>query len=395
MAANLLRSIGWDVTIFERATGDLSTRGAGIGASHELVDVMQRIGARFDASAGVANSSYVWMERDGSIAFEYKRSNISSAWQRVYRPLRDVTPDTIYRQAMNLFRIEQNDGSVTALFSDGSRESGDLLVASDGLLSTVREQFLPDVAPRYANYVAWRGIAQERDVPQWARQAIAGRVVNCFPEGEQVLTMAVPGSDEDIRPGHRRFYIIWYRPADPEQLNALCTGIDGKHYDQSIPPPLIRPQFTDALRAQAEKSLPPAAAEVLKASPLYLLQAINDMESPQMTFGRVAIMGDAAFVARPHSAAGVTKAALDAKCLADELQRCGDDVFEALAAYNDQRLEFGRALVSHARYLGAYIEGQTKPVSERSERERKRDPKQIITDYGAPHLLHDVQIEET
>lgn len=391
LAANLLRSVGWDVVLFERARGDLSTRGAGIGASRELLDIMQRVGARFDGSAGITNTSYVWMARDGHIAFEHPRSNISSAWQRVYQPLRDVTPDAMYRQGMNLVHVEQSDDSVTAIFENGMRETADLLVASDGMLSTVRSLYLPDVAPRYANYVAWRGIAQERDIPAWARDAIAGRVVNCFPDGEQVLTMAVPGEDEDIRPGHRRFYIIWYRPANSEQLKDLCTDSSGRYHDQSIPPPLIRPEFRDELRQHAQEVLPPAATEVLLASPLYLLQAINDMEVPQMTFGRVAIMGDAAFVARPHSAAGVSKAALDAQCLADELQRCNNNVAEALETYNEKRMAFGKGLVAHARYLGAYLAGQAKPPEMRSEEERERDPRQIIVDYGAPHLLHDVQ----
>ena len=383
--------MGWDTVVYERATGDLSTRGAGIGASRELLDVMQRAGARFDGTAGITNTSYVWMEADGSIVFEHDRSNISSAWQRVYQTLRDVTPDSIYQQGRNLVRVEQDENCVTAVFADGSRATGDLLVAADGMVSTVRNQFLPDVGPRYANYVAWRGIAQESDIPDWARDAIAGRVVNCFPDGEQVLTMAVPGADEDIRPGHRRFYIIWYRPANAEQFRDMCTDATGKYHGLSIPPPLIRPEIREELRQRAQQVLPPAAAAVLLASSLYLLQAINDMETPQMTFGRVAIMGDAAFVARPHSAAGVSKAALDAQCLADELQRCGNDVARALAAYNQQRLAFGQSLVAHARYLGGYLEGQCKPPAQRSGPELSRDPKQIIRDYGAPHLLHDVQ----
>ena len=45
MAASLLRSIDWDVTVFERTVGDLSGRGAGLGISAELLDVMKRIEA--------------------------------------------------------------------------------------------------------------------------------------------------------------------------------------------------------------------------------------------------------------------------------------------------------------------------------------------------------------
>ena len=160
--------------------------------------------------------------------------------------------------------------------------SPDLLVAADGVYSTVRAQYLPDVAPHYANYVAWRGIAEERNIPQWATKAIAGHVVNCFPDGEQLLTMAVPGADEDIRPGHRRFYAIWYRPAKGDKLREMFTDTTGKHHGIAIPPPLIQQKFIDEVRRDAPERLPPAAAEVIKAAPQLLLQAISDMETPSI-----------------------------------------------------------------------------------------------------------------
>ena len=43
---------------------------------------------------------------------------------------------------------------------------------------------------------------------------------------------------------------------------------------------------------------------------------IFDIETPRIALGRVVLLGDAAFVALPHVGAGVTKAALDAECLA-------------------------------------------------------------------------------
>jgi 2-polyprenyl-6-methoxyphenol hydroxylase-like FAD-dependent oxidoreductase len=122
-----------------------------------------------------------------------------------------------------------------------------------------------------------------------------------------------------------------------------------------------------------------------------LLQAISDMESPRLVFGRVALMGDAAFVARPHVAAGTSKAALDAACLADALAAPGGDIDAALSRYNEERCEFGRAIVAHSRYLGAYIEAQLKPPLERGPA-GTRDPARLITDYGAPHLVHPAEV---
>src|SRR6516225_2794778 len=67
-AAHMLRSIGWDVVVFERSGDNLVRRGAGIGASGALFAAMQRIGVPFDASDGIAVMSRVWLESNGNIA---------------------------------------------------------------------------------------------------------------------------------------------------------------------------------------------------------------------------------------------------------------------------------------------------------------------------------------
>jgi 2-polyprenyl-6-methoxyphenol hydroxylase-like FAD-dependent oxidoreductase len=341
----------------------------------------------------VEHNGYVWMEADGRIVFVHPRRTLGSTWPRVYRPLRDNVPTEIYRQGMNLERVEQDARSVTAVFSDGSRVAGDLLVAADGVLSTVRKQFMPEVEPRYANYVAWRGMVEERDVPRAAIEATDGQLVACFPEGEMVLAMAAPGAGDDMRPGQRRIYFIWYRPVARGALADLFTDATGRNHGVSIPPPLIRPELVREVKDKAREVLPAAVAAVVNQCAQPLLQAITDMESPRLTFGRVALMGDAAFVARPHTAGGVSKAALDAQCLADSVANANGDISSALARYDAAQQKFGSRLVAHSRYLGAYLEGRTKPPGERKGDELHRDPKQIIRDYGAPHLLHDVDVK--
>jgi 2-polyprenyl-6-methoxyphenol hydroxylase-like FAD-dependent oxidoreductase len=73
-----------------------------------------------------------------------------------------------------------------------------------------------------------------------------------------------------------------------------------------------------------------------------------------MTFGRVVLIGDAAFVARPHVGTSVTKAAQDAWTLADELAK--EDIGGALAAYEQRRTQAGRELVARGRRLGEHLE---------------------------------------
>jgi 2-polyprenyl-6-methoxyphenol hydroxylase-like FAD-dependent oxidoreductase len=74
-----------------------------------------------------------------------------------------------------------------------------------------------------------------------------------------------------------------------------------------------------------------------------------------MTFGRVALIGDAAFVGRPHVGLGVTKAVADAKCLADSLSAAGDDVESGLKSFNDVRKPIGDRVVARGRELGALL----------------------------------------
>jgi 2-polyprenyl-6-methoxyphenol hydroxylase-like FAD-dependent oxidoreductase len=380
MAGSLLRANGWDVGIYERAQGDLAGRGAGLGLSAELIAVMRRIGARIDPSIAVPVPANQWIEPDGTVSYEDRRGWFTGSWQRIYRPLRDAVPDAIYHPGRALERVEQEDGRVTAIFTDGTRETGDVLVAADGVNSTVRHQFLPEIEPRYAGYVAWRGILEEREIDPRDHAQLYAALSFCAPEGELILCMPNPGVDEDMRPGHRRFYFIWYRPADAAQLAALCTDAGGRNHGLSIPPPLIRPEIIAAVKADAARVLPPRMARVIERTKQLLLQPITDCEVPRMVWGRAALLGDSAFIARPHVAAGITKAALDATELAAALAET-DDIEAALARYERERLAWGRALVEHSRYLGTFIGAPRGSPA-------RRDPATYLREYGAPHLVH-------
>jgi 2-polyprenyl-6-methoxyphenol hydroxylase-like FAD-dependent oxidoreductase len=386
MVGSLLRRIGWDVAIFERAQGDLAGRGAGLGLSAELLTVMRRAGARIEPSIAVPVPALHWLEPDGTIVHEDRRGWYLGSWQRLYRPLRDAVPDAIYRPGRALERIEQDGNRVSAIFGDGTRETGDVLVAADGVNSTVRRQFLPDLEPRYAGYVAWRGVLEERDIDPRDHAQLYAALSYCAPDGELILCMPNPGAGDDVRPGHRRYYFIWYRPADAAHMADLCTDADGRNHGFAIPPPLIRPEIVAAVKADAARLLPPRMARVVARTQQLLLQPITDLEVPRMVWGRAALLGDAAFIARPHVVAGATKAALDAAGLADALAET-DDIDAALARYERERLAWGKALVEHSRFLGTFIGAPRGSPA-------RRDPASYLRDYGAPHLIHNPQAED-
>lgn len=382
-AASWLRAIGWNVTVFERVKDDLASRGAGIGTHEELRAVIRRLGLTVDESIGVWVHTRICLDRGGRVTHEIATSQLQSSWARVYRLLKDAFPAADYRFGMGLERIEQDAGSVTAIFPDGTRATAELLVGADGVRSTVRELLLPEAQPRYAGYVAWRGLVDEATFSPAAHKELFEYYTMCFPEGEMMLAYPVPGRNNETKPGRRGYNHIWYRPTDYDgTLPRLCTDASGHCHGISIPPPLIRPEVTARIKAEARELLAPQIAAVVERTDQIFFQAIFDLETPRMALGRVVLVGDAAFVARPHVGAGVTKAALDAECLARELKAADGDLDAALARYDRERRLFGSRIVARARRLGAYIEAQLKPPSERTEAERQPPPEYLMREIG-------------
>ncbi|MGB6320025.1 MAG: FAD-dependent monooxygenase [Xanthobacteraceae bacterium] len=372
MVAHLLRSTGWDAAIFERNDEELASRGVGLGTHPQLIAILKRAGIDFDESMGITPPRGVCLDGDGKIIIEQPMARTLSGWSRLYDALLDALPAGTYRFSKRLTRVEQNPDGVTATFADGSSERGGLLVGADGIRSTVRAQFLPELEPVYAGYVAWRAVLDEADVPPDLWREMVELYAFCLPEGEQLISYAVPGRDNDAAVGRRAYNIIWYRPTDAVTLADICTDASGRHHAAGIPPPLIRPEVIARVKADAKALIAPQIAEIF-ARTMPFFQPIYDLASPQMVFGRVALAGDAAFVARPHAGAGTTKAALDAACLADSIRDAGEDITVGLRNYERMQLPFGRALVEVNQQEGAYLSAQIKPKAERNGAELHRD----------------------
>jgi 2-polyprenyl-6-methoxyphenol hydroxylase-like FAD-dependent oxidoreductase len=204
--------------------------------------------------------------------------------------------------------------------------------------------------------LAWRGMLEEwQATPDFVERCFAALNFS-FPEGEELIGYPVAGSDGTVDIGSRRFNIMWYRPVTPgAELRDMFTGSDGVHHEAGIPPHLVRPELIAAMKEEAQRVFPPMLAEVITRMPGMFVQAIYDLESESMGQGRIALIGDAAFVARPHCGAGVSKAADDAASLTTALS-AHDRVEDAINAFSIQRTEAGRAAVAWAAHLGSYFQ---------------------------------------
>lgn len=368
MAANLLCRDGHEIVVLEKAAGAMDGRGAGIVTHAALVAGLQRCGMDGDTVLGVAVDKRVTLDHGGEVLAELAMPQVLTSWSRLYHLLHGLLPESCYRQGVTLQQARQHATGVHALTTAGTFDA-ELLVAADGIRSAVRNQLWPQIEPQYAGYVAWRGVCDEALLSRRTLDSVFGCFGFCLPPGEQLIGYPVAGPGNRTGVGLRAYNFVWYRPAPaPERLEALLTDADGVHHAQGIAPHKVSWREIAQMRSDARALLAPQFAEMIEKTAQPFLQPIHDLASDSIAQDRVCLIGDAAFVARPHVGMGVTKAMQDAVALAEAVRVHGATP-AALHAYQEARLGPGQDVVARGRRLGAYMQSsgqQGAPAQQRS-----------------------------
>lgn len=353
-AALLLREQGFDVDVYERTPQHLNGRGGGIVLQPDTVRWITERPHPFGVDdVSIGSSVMRYLGENNKIVYEEPAAWRFSSWTTMYRVLLDDFGTDRYHLGEYAVGVSQDDDRAEVRFTSGRAERAELVVFADGITSVGRRRLQPRVQPRYAGYIGWRGTVPERAVSPETADLIHDALAYAVMENSHICMYAIPGADESLARGDQQLNYVWYRNvAEGPELDEMVTDLRGFTAPVSVHPGQVQQRFVDRMRTEAAEQLPPAAAELIERTAEPYIQIVLDIAVRNMAFGRVALIGDAAFAARPHAAAGTAKAAADAWSLAEALA-AETDIPTALAAWEPPRLALGNDLLSRVAQMGA------------------------------------------
>jgi 2-polyprenyl-6-methoxyphenol hydroxylase-like FAD-dependent oxidoreductase len=347
-----LRAAGLPVSIHERSERVLDDRGAGIVMQPETQQVLiKRCGLRQEET-GVWLQYRQYLGKDGKRELHQAMPQVMTSWGLLYRAMRAAFPADDYVEGDVLLSFESTKTNAVCHFAKSGEVQCDLLVGADGSRSLVRSTLFPEVKPRYAGYVAWRGVVAESEAGSDLLETFADHFTFQQMHRSHILCYLIPGANGETEPGARRLNWVWYWNVAETALPDLMTGRDGRVRDFSVPSGQMREELVEQQGAIAEETLCPQFLNLWKATKEPFAQLILDLAVPRMRYERIVIVGDAAFIPRPHTAGSTSKAAANAIALGEALARCRFDIDAALEKWEPRQIDLGRRLEAQGVMLG-------------------------------------------
>lgn len=240
-------------------------------------------------------------------------------------------PDGLTHFKKRATSVEQNSEGVCVRFADGSEYHGDLLIAADGIKSSVRSHVLeglglPAANPRFTGTCAYRGLVDSQQLRESYKAAGVGEHLVDVPQ-------MYLGTDA---------HVLTFPVKHGQLINVVAFVTD-----RSIKNP-VWPEGEPWVREASQQEMlddfsgwGDAVRLLLECIPQPTYWALHDLaELPGYVHGRVALIGDAAHATLPHLGAGAGQGLEDACFLAELLgdpQVLNTDLHELLATYDTLR----------------------------------------------------------
>lgn len=341
--AILKNSTDYTVKIFERSPGKLHAQGAGIAISNILLEHLKqkdyldidfpafKFERRHFVVADRAN------EEGGRTIWHQSFSAAALHWNELFQNLRKRIPDDIYFSNQEVVSIDCNSKDKCFItLKNGETLTSDLIISADGHNSISRKLISSEAQPRYANYIAWRGVVPFESLKD----------VNIFQGSVPIY----------LNPkGHLLFYPIFensqkllnwvfFEKCDDHRSRQLLIDKTGRAHQSSLFPGQVSDSNKQLLYDYALQTLPKKLIKIIYATKDPFLQRVFDIFMPSCRFNRLISLGDAATILAPNTASGATKALQDALNLGHIL---GDPNFrldQALDKWNEQQVTASKVL---------------------------------------------------
>src|SRR4051812_18317816 len=318
-AANALIAHGLQVTVYEQAPA-LGEVGAGVFLTPNSVRQLQRVGLgseveRRGARVGM-NSRY--FRHDGTPIAPVQVTD-SSGWNATFgmhradliELLAAGLPAGVVHTGQRCTGFSQTADVAKISFANGATAEGEIVIATDGIHSELRQYVTPPSRPVFHGSVAYRGVLPRRRVPHWPDDAWLmwlgqGKKFFTLPvrAGELINYVGFVPADEEMKES-------WSAPGDPDVLRREFSGWDPR---------------IGSLLGEVEHTF---------------RWALYDREPlPSWSRGRLTLLGDAAHPMLPHLGQGANQSIEDGMALATILARATPaTVVVALRAYEQLRRE--------------------------------------------------------
>jgi len=345
-----LRQVGYDVEVYDRVS-ELRPAGAAISLWSNGIKVLNRLGLGNEiARIGGQMDRMAYYSYTGEKLTDFSLFPlIEQVGQRPYPVARSelqqmlltaLGQDTV-RLGTKCVAVEQDENSATAIFEDGSRATGDVLIAADGTHSVIRPYVVGHpVERRYVGYVNWNGL-----VP--ATEDLAPKTSWVIYVGENKRASLMPiGGD--------RFYFFLDVPLSKEE---------------ALEPGEIRPDLTHFFKGWAE----PVQALIQRLEPdktnRVLIHDIDPLDT--LVRGRIALLGDSGHCTAPDLGQGGSQAIEDALVLTNHLISTNISVADALKRYEAERVDRVAEIVLRARKRADMIHGKDPEITQKWYEELK------------------------